>query len=78
MQFQIHRLVKIWIHVTADVCHAQWPDKPRMVSHYKINMLIHIFLLVHTYTVCLHLEQAFKTLFEGMKLDSDVLEETFA
>ena len=51
MQFQIHRLVKIWVHVTADVCHAQWPDKPRMVSHYKINMLIHIFLLVHTYTL---------------------------
>ena len=28
-------------------------------------------------TVCLHLEQAFETLLEEMKLDTDVLEETF-
>ena len=29
------------------------------------------------YTVCLHLEQAFETVLEKMKLDTDVLEETF-
>ena len=27
---------------------------------------------------CLHLEQAFETLLEEMKLDTDVLDETFA
>ena len=30
------------------------------------------------YTVCLHLEQAFETVLNEMKLDIDVLEETFA
>ena len=30
------------------------------------------------YTICLHLEQAFETVFEQMKLDTDVIEETFA
>ena len=29
------------------------------------------------YTVCLHLEQAFETLLKEMKIDTDVLEETF-
>ena len=29
------------------------------------------------YTICLHLEKAFETLLEEMKLDTDVLEETF-
>ena len=38
-----------------------------------------IYLLPYTrvYTVCLHLEQAFETVLEKMKLDTDVLEETF-
>ena len=36
--------------------------------------------MLFTYTVCLHddLEQAFETLLKKMKLDIDVLEETFA
>ena len=36
-------------------------------------------LLVHEYTlfVCIIMEQAFETLLEEMKHDTDVLEETF-
>ena len=30
------------------------------------------------HTICLHLEQAFETVFEQMKLDTDVTDETFA
>ena len=48
------------------------PDKPRIVLRYKIDMLLFV------YTVCLHLEQAFETVLKEMKLDRDVLEETFA
>ena len=33
--------------------------------------------LYRVYTVCLHLEQTFETVLEKMKLDTDVLEETF-
>ena len=38
------------------------------------------YAVAHTrvYTVCLHMEQAFETLFEEMKVYTDVLEETFA
>ena len=32
---------------------------------------------LYTRTVCLHMEQAFETLLEEMKLDTDFLEETF-
>ena len=41
-------------------------------------MLSFIFLLLHKYTLFMHLEQAFETLLEEMKLDTDALEETFA
>ena len=34
-------------------------------------------MLLFIYTVCLHLEQAFETARKEMKLDIDVLEETF-
>ena len=54
------------------VCYRWWPDKPRIIWRYKIDMMLFI------YTVCLHLEQAFETLLKEMKLDIDVLEETFA
>ena len=62
------------VYVTADLYQAQ--NKPRIVWCYKINML----LLVREYAlfVCMHLEQAFETLFEEMKPDTDVLKETFA
>ena len=44
----------------------------------KKNMLLFIFLFrKRVYTVCLHLEQTFETVLEEMKLDTDVLEETF-
>ena len=60
-------------HVTVTrVCYRWWPDKPRIVWRYKIDMML------FTYTVCLHLEQAFETVLKEMKLDIDVLEETFA
>ena len=60
-------------HVTdRQVCYRWWPDKPRIVWCYKIDMMLFI------YTVCLHLEQAFETIFKEMKLDIDALEETFA
>ena len=54
---------------------AKRPDKPRIIWRYKINMML---LVRKYYTVCLHLEQVFETLVEEMKLDTDVLEETFA
>ena len=60
-------------HVTdSRVGYRGWPNKPRIVWCYKIDMLLFI------YTVCLHLEQAFETARKEMKLDIDVLEETFA
>ena len=37
--------------VTADLYHAEWPNKPRIIRHYKINMLSFPFLLVHRYTL---------------------------
>ena len=46
---------------------------PELFDITKIDMLLFVF------TVCLHLEQAFETLLKKkMKLDRDVLEETFA
>ena len=41
---------------------------------------VYVYFLACTrvYTVLLHLEQAFETVFEQMNLDSDVLEGTFA
>ena len=54
------------------VCYRWWPDKPRIIWRYKIDMMLFI------YTVCLHLEHAFETVLKEMKLDIDVLEETFA
>ena len=33
---------------------------------------------IFIHTVCLHLEQAFETVLKEMRLDIDVLEETFA
>ena len=57
------------MYVTADLYQTKRPYKP------KINMLL---LVREWYTVCLHLEQVFETLVEEMKLDTDVLEETFA
>ena len=42
------------------------------------HAIIYFFACSCVYTVCLHLEQAFETVFEEMKLDTDVLEETFA
>ena len=60
-------------HVTVRlVCYRWWPDKRRIVWRYKIDMMLFI------YTVCLHLEQAFETVLKEMKLDIDVLDETFA
>ena len=60
-------------HVTDRcVCYRWWPDNPRIVWRYKIDMMLFI------YTVCLHLEQAFETILKEMKLDIDALEETFA
>ena len=41
-------------------------------------MLLFIFLLVHEYTLFLHLEETFETALEEMQLDTDVLEEIFA
>ena len=38
-------------YVTADLYHAEWPNKPRIIWHYKINMLSFPFLLVHRYTL---------------------------
>ena len=38
-------------YVTADLYHAEWPNKPRIIWHYKINMLSFPFLLVHKYTL---------------------------
>ena len=35
-------------------------------------------MMLFIYTVCLHLEHAFETVLKEMKLDIDVLEETFA
>ena len=63
------------VFVTADLYQAKWVDKPRIVWRYKKN-----YAVAHTrvYTVCLHMEQAFETLFEEMKVYTDVLEETFA
>ena len=48
---------------------------------YKINMLLFTMYLVactRVWTVCLHLEQAFETVLEEMKLDTDILKETWA
>ena len=66
------------VYVKADLCHAKWPDKPRKIWHYKMHMLLFIFWLVHEYTlfVCIWSRQL--KLLEEMKLDTDVLEETFA
>ena len=38
----------------------------------------HAIACMRVCTVCMHLEQAFETLFEEMKPDTDVLKETFA
>ena len=81
MQFQNQRLVMLQtdVYCTADLYHAKRPDKPRIIWHYRINMLLFIFhACTWVYTVCLHLEQVFETVLEEMKLDTDVLEETFA
>ena len=40
--------------------------------------VIYLLACTRAYTVCLHLEQAIETVLEEMKLDTDVLEETFA
>ena len=37
----------------------------------------HAVACTRVYTACLHMEQAFVTLLEEMKNDTDVLEETF-
>ena len=54
------------MYVTADFYHAHRPD------------IIHFLSCTYVYTVCFHLEQALETVFEEMRLDTDVLEETFA
>ena len=61
------------VYVTADLYQAS-PDKPqnRLALRNK-----HAVDCLRVYTVCLHLEQAFETLLEEMKLDTDLLEETF-
>ena len=61
------------VYVTADLYQAR-PDKPKIIWRYKITCF---WLFTSTLAVCLHLEQAFETLLEEMKLDTDVLEETF-
>ena len=38
----------------------------------------HAVACAQVYFVCLHLDQAFETLLEELKFDTDVLEETFA
>ena len=78
-QFQSQRLVMLQtdIHVTADLYHAKQPDKPRLVWRKKKHAVVYLLACTWVYTVCLHLEQAFKTVLEEMKLDTDVLEETF-
>ena len=38
-------------YVTADLYHAGWPKEPRIIWHYKINMLLFPFLLVHEFTL---------------------------
>ena len=63
------------VYVTADLYQARL-DKPKIFWRYEITML----LIVHEYTlfVCIKLlEQAFETLLEEMKLDTDVPEKTF-
>ena len=61
------------MYVTADLYQAR-PDKPKIIWRYEINML----LIVYKYMlfVCIW-SRHFETLFEEMKLDTDVLEETF-
>ena len=61
------------LYVTADLYQARL-DKPqnRLALQNK-----HAVDCSRVYTVCLHLEQAFETLLEEMKLDTDLLEETF-
>ena len=56
------------MYVTADLYQAR-RDKPKIVWRYEINML----LIVHEYTlfVCIW------NFMQEMKLDTDVLEETF-
>ena len=63
------------MYVTTDLYKAKRPNKPRIVLRYKIK---HAVACMRVCTVCMHLEQAFETLFEKMKLDTDVLEETFS
>ena len=62
---------KIGHAVVSRVCYRWWQDKPRIVLCYKTDMMLFI------YTVCSHLEQAFETVLKEMKLNIDVLEETF-
>ena len=57
-------------YVTADLYQAR-PDKPKIFWHYEITML----LIVHEYTLFVYIWS--RTLLEEMKLDTDVLEETF-
>ena len=77
-QFQSKRLVMLWteVYVTADLYQGKRPDikaQNLLTLHNK-----HAVACTQVYTVCLHLEQAFETLLEEIKLDTDVLEETFA
>ena len=62
------------VFLTADLYQAKWADKARIVWHYKKYAVA----CTRVYTVCLHMEQAFETLVEEMKVNTDVLEETFA
>ena len=43
----------------------------------KKHAVVHLLVRKRVYTVCLHLEQTFETVLEEMKLDTEVLEETF-
>ena len=57
-------------YVTADLYHAEWPNKPRIIWHNLQNKHAVISLLARTqvYSVCLHLEQIFEAVLEEMKL----------
>jgi len=41
------------------------------------HAVIYLLACAQVYTVCLHLEQIFEAVLEEMKLDTDILEETF-
>ena len=77
MQFQTFVMLQIDVCVTADLYHAEQPDKTqnRLTSQ---TALIYFLACTRVNTVCLHLGQQFETVLEELKLDTDVTEETFA